>query len=951
MKDKIVSFFRKIGDRLYNAFSFSPMRHTATEHQEEELFVDRVNPRPFPLAVFFTTFKILLLVLVLLGCGAVGLVLGVAKAYIDISPDLDTSLLTKSDRTSYIYDMNGELISTYAGIEYRDWADIEEIPDMLVNAVISIEDVRFYKHNGVDLKRLFAAVVGSLSASSDAGGSTITQQLVKNKLLTSEVSYKRKIQEVYLALQVEKALDKEDILEAYLNEVYLGQSNYGMKAAAKDYFGKDLSELTIRECAMLAGMIQSPNTTDPRKNTYTRTYAEGSEKAGQNKMDITDARTDKVINRMYSAGFISAEQRDAALTDTVNILETSTRTSPDGYLYYTEYALRQIVTDLLAQRGLLDTSANRAMIENELSRGGYHIYLCIDPEIQTTVQDTLSTWDNYPELANPSASVLTTTNADGSTLDVVQPQSSAVVIDQHTGELRAIIGGRDEPVVKKGFNRAYQSTQMEVGSSIKPLTVYGPALDLGMSPASAIANIPAAIEGWNTDAGYPAIGDATYTGIITMRRAIVSSLNVAAARTLMEYVTPSVAAKYLVSLGVDESRVKETGSGLALGTTGITPIEMAAAYATIANGGMYQEPIAYTRVVDGNGNVILDAKATQESHRVYKETTAYMLVDMLTEAVKSGTGTRAAISGITVAGKTGTNSDYSSAYFAGMTGYYTAVVWVGHDNYSQKLANGSTGGKVAAPLWKAFMEKILEGQPDRLILDESPVATGLVKRTVCSISGLLATDACYADPNGHTPVTEWFDADNAPSEYCDMHVIVSICAASGQPASAYCPESSVTVSDIILIRPSSIFSKFDQALILTYLPNAVFTDLTAEQYMQYAETSQCTVHSPAWGGSGGLLGGAEVFDNANTLIAEVRAYLDAAQNLSDTDRATLENGIASLQMYVTAADSANAQIYYERLNYNYTVIHAANPPAATPENTPDTPAEGNEPTAAPDGNG
>ncbi|HWQ57598.1 MAG TPA: transglycosylase domain-containing protein [Clostridia bacterium] len=923
MKDKLRSAIRNFTDRLMNAFSLSPMRRGAQTH-EEELFVERDKPRPFILAIVFSTFKFLLLSLLLIGCAGMGLVLGVAKAYVDTTPELETSLLTKSDRTSYIYDMNGNLLSTFEGLEYRDWANIEEIPDMLKNAVIAIEDVRFYKHNGVDYKRLFAAVVGSLAASSDAGGSTLTQQLVKNKLLSSEVSYKRKIQEAYLALEIEKIMSKEDILEAYLNDVFLGESNYGVKAAAKDYFGKELSELTIRECAMLAGMIQSPNTTDPRKNTYERTYTSG-EKIGLNKMDITDARTDKVINRMYSAGLISKEQRDAALADTVAILETSTRAS-NAYenLYYIEYAVRQICSDILEQRGLLDTSANRAAVENELSRGGYKIYLCIDPDIQSAVQTTLTEWDDYPDLTGVST-------ADEEPL---QPQAAAVVIDQSTGQLRAIVGGREEPSIRKGFNRAYQSTGMEVGSSIKPLTVYGPALDLGMSPASVIANIPEAIEGWDTETGYPAIGDDDYIGLISMRRAIVSSLNVAAARTLMEYVTPAVAAKYLVNLGVDSSRVKATGSGLALGTTGITPIEMAAAYACIANDGAYLEPIAYTRIVDGNGKVILDAKAGQESRQVFRQTTAWLIVDMLTDAVRSGTGTRAKIDGITVAGKTGTNQDYRSAYFAGMTGYYTAVVWVGDDDYSIKLESGSSGGKVAAPIWQAFMSKILAGRPDKLIIDASPIALGLVQRTVCPISGMLATDACYADANGFTPITEWFDAANAPTDPCDMHVLVSICNASGQPASVYCPAGQVTVKDIVLIRPSSRLGRYDQALLMQYLPGAAFTDFTAYEYMQYAKTAVCTVHNPVWSGGTGLGGTGDVMGAATALIDEVNVYLASAQNLSDTDRGTLETGISMLRQFMDANNYSMTQTYYERLKYNYEAILAANPPAATPEPVP-----------------
>lgn len=912
MKDKLNELFGKIRSRVTSAFVHSASKR-GSGHEVEELFVERKGNRPFVLSVFFTTCKFMLVGLVLLCCAGLGLVLGVAKAYIDTTPELDVTLLTKSDRTSYIYDTNGKLISTFAGYEYRDWVDIEAVPDMLKNAVIAIEDVRFYRHSGVDYKRLFAAVVGSLSASSDAGGSTITQQLVKNKLLTSEVSYRRKIQEAYLALQVETVMSKDEILEAYLNDVYLGQSNYGMKAAAKDYFGKELSELSIRECAMLAGMIKSPNNYDPRRNTYSRTYTSG-EKAGQNKMDITNARTDTVIKRMYQAGFITYEQMQTALNDEVYIVEKRQSSTTDDMLYFVEYAIRDIEDYLLEERGLLDTSANRAAIESELSRGGYSIYLTVDTEIQHTVQDTLANWEDYPTVS-------------GATGDDKIPQAAAVVIDQSTGELRAIVGGREAPEVRKGWNRAYQSAT-EVGSSIKPLTVYGPALDLGLSPASAIANIPDPIEGWDTETGYPAIGSEKYEGIITLRRGLVSSLNVAAARTLLEDVSLSTAADYLEKLGVDPSRIKETGSGLALGALGITPIEMAGAYATIANDGTYIKPISFTRVVDQNGKVILDSTKIRTERQVFKRTTAYMLVDMLEDAVESGTGTAAKIKGITVAGKTGTNSDYSSAYFAGITGYYTAVVWVGSDNYEYKLESGSTGGKVAAPIWQAFMSKILSGLPDKQIIDESPIELGLVQRTVCSLSGKLATEACSFDASGHLPVTDWFASDSVPVETCDMHVMAGICKASGQAASANCPADQIEYQSVALISSTSRYKKYDPLILVKYLPNLVYTDIPVEEYGLYTAAGTCSVHSSSsWGGS---VFGNDSEDDAQNLIATVRDYLAKVQNLPDTDRATLESCIEQLENnFISNGGHGFIQSYYEKLQYNYGVISSEYPPPAS----------------------
>lgn len=929
---RIRSFFKRDGEK-----------HTS----DEELFVERRGSRPMWLELLFTVFKVMIIMVLMVGCIGMGLVVGVAKAYVETTEDIDPAQLTMSDRTSYIYDKDGELITTFAGMEYRDWADSSEIPDMLKNALIAIEDVRFYKHEGLDYKRLFSAVINTLRNTDTHGGSTITQQLIKNKVLSNEQSYKRKIKEAYLALELEQIMEKDDILTAYMNDVFLGGSNYGFKTAAKDYFGKELSELTIRECAMLAGMVQKPYYTNPRANTYSRTLTESAatelqelyESGGitqaqytysltnNNQMYVTERRTNVVLLAMYEGGFITRAQYDAAMEDTVSIIETSTSTELYDMPYFVEYGIRDIVTHLLEQRDMLDTSANRTAIENELRTGGYHIYLTVDTDIQHTVQDTLANWDKYPELADPSAVEVTETGSDGNTITTVQPQAAAVVLDYHTGELRAVVGGRNTPTVKKAWNRAYQSTT-EVGSSIKPIAVYGPALDLGASPATILKNFASAIEGWDSEKGYPAIGDEDYIGPLTLRNGVVNSLNVAAARTLLEHVGFENSAMYLEALGVDPSRINQTGSGLALGTMGITPIEMAAAYGAVANGGEYKEPLSFTRVVDADGKVILDAEEVRDTHTVFKKSTAYMLVDILTEAVNSGTGTRAKISGMTVAGKTGTNADYGSVYFAGMTPYYTATVWIGHDNYNQKLKSKSTGGKYAAPLWQAFMEEIHEGLQDKPIIDESPNEIGLVKGTVCSVSGKLATDACYMDAAGHTPVTDWFAEGTVPTEVCDMHIVSNVCADSGALASPYC--SNVTSGSVVLIHSDSMYADIDPTLVLESIPNAVYTGVTAAEYAVSGSTSSgtmCSLHTPSWYTS--YNGGSELqaaVNGANTLINKINSYLDSVQNLTDTYRDTLVQGVADLQAYIGTSLSEYILRATSQLQYTFDAIYEEYPP-------------------------
>ena len=915
--------------------------------EEDELFTERRGSRSFWLELLFTTLKVMAVTVIVAGCAGLGLVTGVAKAYIETTEDIDPAQLTKSDRTSYIYDKNGKLITTFAGMEYRDWADISEIPDMLKNALISIEDVRFYKHGGVDYKRLFSAVINTLRNTDTHGGSTITQQLIKNKVLSNEQSYKRKIKEAYLSMELEDIMEKDEILAAYMNDVYLGGSNYGFKTAAKDYFGKEMSELTIRECAMLAGMVQKPYYTNPRSNTYSRTLSDSARQEleelhnsksitdeqynysleNNNQMYVTDRRTNVVLLAMYEGGFITHEQYETALNEKVEIKEKSASTELYDMPYFVEYGIRDIVTHLLKQREMVDTQANRSAIENELRTGGYHIYLTVDTDMQHMVQNTLSTWEKYPELADPSKATKTETGADGNTITTVEPQAAAVVLDYHTGELRAIVGGRDTPTIKKGLNRAYQSPS-EVGSSIKPLAVYGPALDLGASPATILKNFPCAIEGWDSETGYPYIGEEKYIGPLTLRQGVVNSLNVAAARTLLEHVGFDESAKYLELLGIEPSRISKTGSAMALGTMNITAIEMAAAYGAIANGGEYQEPLSFTRVMDDSGKVILDADEIREKHTVFKKSTAYMLVDILTEAVNSGTGTRAKISGMTVAGKTGTNSDYGSVYFAGMTPYYTATVWIGHDDFTPKLKNKSTGGKYAAPLWQAFMSKIHEGLQDKPIIDESPNEIGLTKCTVCSISGKLATEACYGDLSGHLPVTDWFAQDSAPSEVCDMHVQASICQDSGQLASPYC--YNVSAGSVVLIHNDSMYADVDPILVKQYIPNAVYSGVTSEEYamsMQSGGTgASCSLHTPSWYNYGGNTELQSAKSSAESLISEIRSYLNNVQNISDTDRNTLTEGVSSLQNYINAGFAEYIKRATEQLKLNYMAIYEANPP-------------------------
>ena len=446
--------------------------------------------------------------------------------------------------------------------------------------------------------------------------------------------------------------------------------------------------------------------------------------------------------------------------------------------------------------------------------------------------------------------------------------------------------------------------------------MYGPALDKGLSPASVIINAEGTIAGWGTEKGYPGGGlsSSRYYGFVTLRTGLAQSLNVVAARVLMEHVGIATAAEYMERLGIPASQINLDGPGLALGTSGITPIQMCAAYAAIANNGYYWSPISFTRVEDENGRVILDADVIRSgATRVFQQTsTAYQLVDILTDAVKSGTGKQALMDGYTVAGKTGTNSKYSSVYFAGMTCDYTAVVWIGHDLPSNKLKTGSTGGDYAAALWKAFMEKLMEGRGNQPIINENTTMLGMVERTVCPVSGKLASPGCIQyQGNGKkfNLVSDWFDYDSVPTDYCDMHVTVSICRDSNCRASATCNPRTVEDVTYVLIRPDSMFFDLsDEVLQKIFGDTYVRTDKTTDAFINSLPVCNLSENQSA------------ARSNRDALVNEVTYFLANAEWLSDDDWVELSELAAKASAASSTSEIVEAmtllQQAYDRLRNN-----------------------------------
>ncbi|MEE1200436.1 MAG: transglycosylase domain-containing protein [Christensenellales bacterium] len=746
------------------------------------LFKPREVEKSFLLSVVFMTVRMLFFVVLLIGVSATGLIAGIGKAWIDTTPTLDLDKIGAQAQTSFIYDKTGNLIMEFKGTQNRIYVEIDEIPANLINAVISVEDVRFFEHHGVDLKRIIGAMINNVMGGNTQGASTLTCQLVKLTMLSSDQNYRRKAQEAYLAVEVEKNLTKEEILEAYLNIIYLGGSSYGVKIAAQDYFGKNLDELTLRECASLAAMIRNPTRYNPRRCYYG---------TGGNPSTIED-RTDYVLELMLEQQMITQEEYDEAISQRLSVVETSTATAASMYdnAYYVEYAIHDVVTKMLRVEGLEDNHTNRSAMETKLRNGGYKVFTSLDANVQKAVQDVITNWSHYPEMRYSNDSSKQSSLGGGEFITVIQPQASAAVMNWHTGELLAVVGGRAEPVQRLQLNRAYQMN-MPVGSSIKPLSVYGPALDLGRSPGSPVWNLPIPIEGWVGGAGYPknysSSGD--YTGVESLRYAINKSHNTSTAHVLYEYVGIENSVQYLLKLGIDPDRILANGSGLALGSSGPSVIEMAAAFGAIANSGTYLEPYAFTQILNPDGTVYIDVQEVQLNREVFKPSTAWMLVDMLKGCVASyGTGSKANFGNITVAGKTGTNSNNVGVTFAGMTGYYSGAVWIGSDDY-KPLASNSTGGNTAAPLWAEIMARVhgMTGcTSDRAIMGGNASDYGLIQVEACQISGMLPTSACRHDYSGRTTYTDLYLSGTQPTEYCNMHRAVTLCSRSNRVATSNC---------------------------------------------------------------------------------------------------------------------------------------------------------------------
>ena len=798
---------------------------------------------------------------------------GIAKAIIDSAPtiDYDQDIMPKEYRT-FIYDQLGNKITTLHGTNAnRIHSSLDQIPTYLQDAFIAIEDERFYEHNGIDIKGILRAIINNIKSKNltGEGASTITQQVIKNNVLSNDQTFHRKIQEQYLAVELEKHVQKNIILESYLNTVALGRGTYGVQAASNKYFNKDVSELTLAESAVMASITKYPTRYDPISNP-----------------ENNRARQLIVLEKMLEQNKITQKEYNKAVSEDVYTkIEITNKSTDNNYSYFVDEVIQRVKNDLVNKKGYTDEQAY-----DLIYTGGLNIYVTQDIDMQKIMDEEFLDESNYPpksedysvklmytlsvnknkseikhyykekefstdKAANEYAEELKAswiTDNDEilseSRLLIPQPQASMVIIDHHNGHVKAITGGRGKKVGNQLLNRAV-NTYRQPGSTFKILAAYLPAIDAGgYTLATVQDDVPFSYtfsedsEPWEVNNWYDSNHyKYNYKGLSTVRDSITYSINIHAVKTLMD-IGINKSFNYLMKLGftslidrkvINNKVYSDKNYSLALGgiTKGVNLLELTGAYGAIANNGKYIEPIFYTKVLDHDNNILLENKQPEEV-QVMKESTAFLLTDAMTDVVEKGTGTVVKFNSVSmpIAGKTGTSSDKKDLVFAGYTPYYVASIWQGYDTPKEQAYKRSYH-KI---LWRKIMEEIHKGLPRKEFYKPDNIITA----KICTESGKLAQiGLCNEDPRGSTIITEYFEEGTEPTETCDVHVRKTICSASGLIATKYCPNS-CKYSKVFIKRPEPLVPS-------TWDPNDPprIQDRKYElNYTSYGE--YCNIHGP-----------------------------------------------------------------------------------------------------------
>ena len=761
--------------------------------------------------------RIILLVVIIIAVVGTGVFVGMIYGGWGDDFEITKEELVIGSSNSVVLDKDGNKLAELSGDENRKIIKLDQMPENLKNAYIAIEDERFYKHSGIDIKRTAAAVAQYIihAGKSSFGGSTITQQLVKNITKDDERSGKegiiRKVKEWAKAYQIERMLSKDQILELYLNIIFVGGSNnLGVEVGAEYYFNKPASDLDLAECAFLAGINNSPNSYNP--------YGE------KDKSELIKKRTKTVLSKMLELKMIEQNEYDEAVKKVDDGLPFQKAEKLGSiYSYHTDATISQVIEDVAKEKGI-----SKSLASTYVYSSGLTIYSTQDTALQSKMDEVMV--NNSKDYIRKSKKI------EGET-----SQSAMVIIDNSTGYVVGVEGGLGEKNESRGLNRATQSPR-QTGSSIKPLTSLVPGINEGVITPATIYDDNSTdfgIKGWSPK-DYNA-----FKGLISVRSAITTSQNIPFIK-IVDELTTAKAADYLERMGVTtlSDTDKQVLSATSIGgfTNGITPLEMAGAYATIANNGIYRRPMFYTKVTDANGNTVLEGK--QDSEEVISEQAAYVIKDLLKSVVQNGTATYCKISGIDVAAKTGTTNNNFDKWLCGFTNYYTAATWYGYDQNEE--VTGSTN--VAGKIWAAVMSKVHEGK-DKVTFEKP---SGVVTETICKVSGKKATSRCT------DTYQEIFVEGKVPEE-CDGHSnSVEVCSETGLLANEYCPNKITKYHSYIVEKERLGLWK------------------TSTSSSSSAPTTYCTVHNSSNTGS------SEKINNDSEPVITLNGESHITLNVGDT---------------------------------------------------------------------
>ena len=734
--------------------------------------------------------KIIILLILLVTVVGAGIVIGIIYGAFGDEFEITIEELAKPTSNSIIYDIEGNVIAELNGDENRKNITLEDMSPYLAKAYVSIEDERFEDHNGVDILRTGKAIVTYIfnGGSSSFGGSTITQQLVKNitndKEDTGMAGMLRKLKEWVKAYKVERLITKPQILELYLNTIFVGgNNNCGVETGAYYYFNKSAHDLTLVECAFMAGINSAPNAYNP--------YGENGYGVNEKKTNRINNKTKTVLNKMLELGAITQEERDVAVKEIDEKGITFTKgEKTTNYSYHTDALINEVIADLMEEKEL-----SKAAAQNYIETQGLHIYSTQTPSIQNQVQESMknakriNSREKKDENGNP-----------------VQTQAAIVVIDHKTGYVLGCVGGLGEKTAG-GLNRVTQSRRSP-GSTFKTIADVVPGLEEKIITAATLYN--------DVKSSFPIKGAKPYEpknnlnkyrGLITVRQAIETSQNVPFVKIMSELTTEK-GINYLEKMGITQLDKSKDGLSLSIGglTNGASPLEMAAAYATIANNGTYIEPTFYTKVEDSDRNTILTSK--QESRRAFSEATAYIAKDILTEPVTgaSGTAKKCAIKGMDVAAKTGTSNDDKDRWLCGFTNYYTTAVWYGYDNPETVVVSGISP---ATLIWADAMSKLHSG----LEWSKFKAPSNVVSAKICIETGRLASDKCT------NTYTEVFEKGTIPQS-CDGHIGHTICSESRLLSNEYCPATEIIYNTYIPEKETLGLWKAKQPVEIAQIPES-----------------------------------------------------------------------------------------------------------------------------------